>query len=396
MPLVTLADLHKPSVTQPNKKVYELVRLRIDDAMRPMPPTSMLPAADKATLEQWLASSAPAGGSAEATCASAMPSAPPPQESLGRLTPRPGETCYEFKVHGSYTSVDDTKFEMRPGELYEQFYYNIPWPAGTVATSYATVPDNYKILHHWLLFSTVELQTQGNHIEAPLPTLIGTDPVLITGWALGGPPLTVNEADDLGFELPDPGSRIINVQWHFYNSTNTPQSDGSSIQICTVPRSTRKNIAAVSWLGTEDLNGNVWFGGAGMAAHQESTFSSTCVPGRRGLAAGDSIHIIGFEPHMHRIGKNMKTSVVRADGTMSTIFDKPFSFGNEAHYDVRYELKPGEKLLTSCTFNNTNNFGVPFGESSDSEMCYQFVLAYPAHALSNGAFSLLGVTDSCW
>jgi len=57
---------------------------------------------------------------------------------------------------------------------------------------------------------------------------------------------------------------------------------------------------------------------------------------------------------------------------------------------------PGEQLVTSCTFNNTNDFGVPFGESSDAEMCYQFVFAWPAHTLTNGAFSLLGVPDTCW
>jgi hypothetical protein len=42
------------------------------------------------------------------------------------------------------------------------------------------------------------------------------------------------------------------------------------------------------------------------------------------------------------------------------------------------------------TFNNDTDRGVPFGESSDDEMCYQFALAYPAHALGNGASSLLG------
>ena len=99
---------------------------------------------------------------------------------------------------------------------------------------------------------------------------------------------------------------------------------------------------------------------------------------------------------MHRIGKRMKTDVKHVDGTMETLFDKPFSFGNETHYYQDYELKPGEQLVTSCTFMNDNDFGVPFGESSDTEMCYQFVFAYPAHALSNGAFSLLGVPDTCW
>ena len=158
----------------------------------------------------------------------------------------------------------------------------------------------------------------------------------------------------------------------------------------------RKNIGGVTWTGTEDLNGNVWTGGPGMPAHQKSEFTTTCNPGRAGMNATDSIFIIGFEPHMHRIGKRMSTSVKKADGTMQMVFDKPFSFGNETHYYQDYELKPGETLVTSCTFNNDNDFGVPFGESSDTEMCYQFTFAYPAHALSNGAPSLLGVTDTCW
>jgi hypothetical protein len=158
----------------------------------------------------------------------------------------------------------------------------------------------------------------------------------------------------------------------------------------------RAHVANSTWLGTEDLGGNKWFGGAGMPPHQESTFKTTCAPARAGMGANDSIHIIGFEPHMHKIGKNMKTDVLHTNGMLETIFDKPFSFGNETHYLQNYELKPGEKLVTSCTFNNTSDVGVPFGESSDTEMCYQFTYAWPAHALSNRASSLLGVTDTCW
>jgi hypothetical protein len=133
-----------------------------------------------------------------------------------------------------------------------------------------------------------------------------------------------------------------------------------------------------------------------MPPHQESTFTTTCTPGRRGLAADQSIHIFSFEPHMHRIGKRMTTSVKHLDGTLDMVFDQPFSFGNETHYPVDVELKPGEQLVTSCTFNNDTARGVPFGESSDTEMCYQFTFAYPSRALSNGAASLLGVQDTCW
>lgn len=400
MPLVTFADLHAPAKTQPTMKVYQLVQQRIHNMMNPMPPTSKPPLAapDLATLDTWL--QAGAVTSTDTMCA---PSNDPPITGVdgptnvdgktGVLVPGPGETCYEFKVHQSTTSVDAVKYDVIAGEHYEQFYYAVPWPKDTVATAYATRMDNGKVLHHWLLFSTQEKEVEGFHKTAPLPTLIGTSPVLLAGWAVGGPNLVAPK--DVGFELPDPGAQI-NVQWHFYNNGTSTEQDASSVQICTVPKAMRKNIGGITWLGTEDIGGNIWSGGPGMPAGQESTFTTTCVPGRAGLGANDSIHIIGFEPHMHRIGKNMKTIVKHADGMMETLFDKPFSFGNETHYYQDYELKAGEQLITSCTFNNTNDYGVAFGESSDSEMCYQFVFAWPAHSLTNGAFSLLGVPDTCW
>jgi hypothetical protein len=210
---------------------------------------------------------------------------------------------------------------------------------------------------------------------------------------VGGPNLV--PPDEVGFELPAQGKQL-NVQWHFYNSTKEQQRDASSIQICTVPASARPHVANITWAGTEDLNGNVWFGGAGMPAHQASTFTSTCAPGRAGLSGNEPIHIFAFEPHMHRLGTRMKTSVNHVDGKSELLFDQPFSFGNETHYYKKYDLMPGETLTTSCSFNNTNDFGVPFGESTDAEMCYQFIFSWPAHALSNRAASILGVTDTCW
>jgi hypothetical protein len=391
MSLVTFADFHAPAKTNPMKKVHEVVKERINDMANPMPPVSAAPmkAEDLAAMNTWLTGGALAGTSADATCATEPGDAvEEAAHTTGRIVSKPGETCYEFHVHGGQTIDDKSKFTIRPGELYEQFYYKVPWPTGQVASGYATIGDNLQVLHHWLLFSTNELQQEGAHFESPLPTLIGTDPILLAGWAVGGPNNIMPE--DVGMELPAPG-RTMNVQWHFYNSTSSPQMDGSSVQICTVPRESRANIGAITWLGTEDLRGNVWSGGPGMPAG-EHTFTTTCRPGR-----GDQpIHIIGFEPHMHRIGKNMKTSIIRAGGMKEVIFDKPFVFGSETHYYVEAEVKPGESLETSCTFFNDTNKGVPFGESSDTEMCYQFTFHYPARALSNGAFSLLGVTDTCW
>ncbi|HTU60660.1 MAG TPA: hypothetical protein VMF89_19545, partial [Polyangiales bacterium] len=272
-----------------------------------------------------------------------------------------------------------------------QFYYRAPWPTGSVATGIATISDNAKVLHHWFLFKTSENQPEGSHLTAPLPTLIGTDPVFIAGWSAGGANLV--PPDDIGFELPEEGA-VLNLQWAYSNTTGEPQSDASVVQICVTPAEEREHVASATWLGTEDLNGNAWSGGPGMPPQTVSTFTTQCIPG--GASDDESIHIVGFQPLMNALGTHMKTSVEHKDGSTDVLFDEPFSFGEARPYFQRYELLPGESLLNSCTFNNTTDVGVTFGTESANEMCYQFVFAYPARALPNAAFSLLGVTDVCW
>jgi hypothetical protein len=398
MSLSTYADWHKPAVTQPTLKVYQLSQMRLHDQARPMPPGGLIEAGPRATLDAWL--SAGAVGShaeADAACASSEPPATVAGSvdgSFGAIQPAEGETCYEFAVHASNTNVaDTTPYDVGSGEHYEQFYYEVPWPAGTVATRYGAKYDNVKVLHHWLLFSSAETDPAGSHKTAPLPTLSGVDAQLLAGWAVGGSNMAAPE--DVGFELPNPG-RKLDVQWHFYNSTGQRQVDRSIVQVCTVPAAMRTNVATFSWLGQEDLNGNRFLGGVGMPAHQASTFSGTCNPRRRGMNTSDPINIVIFWPHMHQLGTSMAATINRADGTKDAVFDKPFDFSSQIHFTVDHKLFPGDTLTTTCRFNNTTDRGVPYGESSDTEMCYMFTYAWPANTLENGAESLIGAKNACW
>jgi hypothetical protein len=69
---------------------------------------------------------------------------------------------------------------------------------------------------------------------------------------------------------------------------------------------------------------------------------------------------------------------------------------NQAFVETRADVASGDKLLTTCTYTNTSNTAVGYGGPFDNgEMCYAFVLHYPAHALDNGARSLLGANNSC-
>ena len=389
MPLVSYDDFMQPAKSMPAMKVHEQVKLRIHDKAKPMPPGGTMPAADMAALDGWLSAGMKPGNATD-KCEAPAPSVPLTFEPL---VPLPGETCYEFPVHNGQSATDTTPYRVPLGEHYVQFYYDAPWPSGSLGTRYGAKYDNKKVIHHWLMFSSDELDPAGSYKVAPLPTLLGVNAQLIAGWAVGGANMVMPEG--VGFELPPRGNKI-DIQWHYYNQDSAPTTDISSVQVCTVPANARKHVASITWVGTEDLNGNVWFGGRGMPARQTSTFQGTCNPLRTGMNATDPIKIIGFWPHMHQLGTNMKAVINRANGTKETVFDKPFDFNYQIHYMQSHDLNPGDTLTAICTFNNTTDRGVPFGESSDTEMCYNFVMSYPAHALDNGVVSLIGATNTCW
>lgn len=60
--LVTWSDLHRPGVSDPSKKVYELAAVRVQDTTRPMPPkmNGKLAVSDRTLLVDWCAHGAPA------------------------------------------------------------------------------------------------------------------------------------------------------------------------------------------------------------------------------------------------------------------------------------------------------------------------------------------------
>jgi len=299
------------------------------------------------------------------------------------LVPKyPQETCYEFLVHGAFGETDTSKFTTPMGESYNQFYYSVPWPAGSVATRFGQKLDNKAVSHHWLAFAQTLSQAPGTVEPNVLGTTLFTDAELIAGWAVGGCSTTYPE--NVGVALPSAGT--IMVQWHHYNNTGAPAGDGSAVQICVVPESTREHKAGLTFLGTENIS---------VPAGMQGQNSGTCVNDSTG-----PITIIGFTPHMHTIGIHMQSEVMRAGGsTMENVFDMPFQFDYQTNYMLQAPgvvLMPGDSITSTCTWENKGFSSVGFGQSTTSEMCYQFALSYPYGALNNGVVSLIGATNTCW
>jgi hypothetical protein len=421
MKLLALADFQRdytvvstPQLKGKTMKMYELARIRMNVEMGTtiMPQGAPLSPAHFASLDGWLRMGAPAG----TACGGDVTAPPTNMGNAGAgggavgtagtnaaagaggtgimqgensqcdvagafdpLVPRDGEQCWEFKTHGQTGANDTTEFNVPADESYSQFYFNVPWPAGSVATRFGSRFDNLEVLHHWLAFKSSSTLPAGTVSKNVTGTTLGENAELIAGWAVGG--CTTEYPNDVGVVLPDSGK--IMVQWHHYNNTGMPQTDGSAVQICTVPKAMRKNLAGLTFLGTEDI-----FLGAG-----KPTAVGTCEN-----TSGQPIHILGFTPHMHTIGIHMKSEVLNPDGKMEVPFDKPFVFNQQVNYmqNPPYILQPGARITSTCTYQNDTGLPVAFGQSTNQEMCYQFTVAYPYEALNRGNFSLIGATNTCW
>ena len=381
-------------------KMAELVRIRINAEMgtRPMPQGEALSDVELATLNDWLTMGAP-GGEA---CAPGAAGAPGAVVDTGATAPSGDniqdectdasayeplvavgeEVCYDFPVHGASSPTDTSKFPVQLGESYNEFYYEVPWPKGYVATRFGTKYDREEVLHHWLMFANNNaLASPGLVSKNVLGTTLGTDSELIAGWAVGG--CTTTYPEDVGVALPD--SRYIMLQWHHYNSTGAPVSDGTAAQICVVPPGSRPNTAGLTFLGTENIS---------VLPGSEGKAGGVCVN-----RSGGPVTIIGFNPHMHEIGVRMTSEVKRAaGGDFEMVFDKEFVFDYQTNYILQTPivLQPGDAIRSTCYYNNTTAGTVGFGQSTKREMCYQFTLSYPYGALNNGVASLIGATNTCW
>ena len=97
---------------------------------------------------------------------------------------------------------------------------------------------------------------------------------------------------------------------------------------------------------------------------QTSTVVGTC-PSR-----GPAKLIAGF-PHMHMLGASLRFEVGPSANELKEVFKRdPFNFDDQHIDKVELDIAPGQVTRVTCTFNNTTDQEVGYGESTHNEMCY--------------------------
>jgi hypothetical protein len=364
MPLTKLADLHAPAKSDPTRTVAELVPERLDDPASPMPPSGDLPAADRQALLDWLGAGAPAYDGPDCGTTEVEP----PEVGPDALD---CEVTHRFTAHA--VGDDSAPYqvpELGAENLYQCFTFKSPFDGVRQGTAWAPIVDDERVLHHWILYRTQEPQPDGGVMPCQMPS----DATFVSGWAPGG--LNYVMPEDVGFELGGPDDYFI-LQIHYHNVAHYDDAlDASGVALCTT-EAPRPHLAGVLTLGTVAIDIPPYANGYQTSGLCPSWITSNLT---------EPLHIIASFPHMHELGTEIRTDVMRGSDTgplENLVHVDPWQFDDQRFYphDPPMVFNPGDATRTTCTYDNPNSFNVTVGEKTEDEMCFNFVMLYPIDAL---------------
>lgn len=156
----------------------------------------------------------------------------------------------------------------------------------------------------------------------------------------------------------------LTLQLHLFNTALESLSGTSGIEVVEIAPEDIQEEADIFLPGPIDLN---------IAPNQVTTQSGVCT-------VDSEQTIFAVFPHMHQLGTHFKTTLT-IGGADTVIHDGAYDFNHQAF--IRFEpiqLKPGDSITTECTWNNTTQQTVGWGESSTTEMCFSILYRYPAKA----------------
>jgi hypothetical protein len=93
---------------------------------------------------------------------------------------------------------------------------------------------------------------------------------------------------------------------------------------------------------------------------------------------GKQMNVFAAFPHMHKYGTKltMTRSIGGAAASMFYQID-PWTFGDQPMDPMEVTVAPDDKFNLTCHYDNPTANPIPYGESSDQEMCFFVLFYYP-------------------
>jgi hypothetical protein len=232
------------------------------------------------------------------------------------------------------------------------------------ALEFAPIVDNSRILHHMIAFRINSPQTLPSSYDCfggPSPAGMQLSASFLYGWAPGVGPWQF----PTGVGMPlQTGDQLV-IQIHYHNFTGEPQTDSSGLAIWwTTQQQTYQ--ASVLRLGPT---------GFVLEPQQEDAqVVGQCLMPQTSATLLD----FGAAPHEHLFGTEVTTQITSSGTTSTLVTVDPWNFNAQQIYPENQIIHPGDQLVTTCHYNTMTAMGpVPYGETTEDEMCFDFLYVYP-------------------
>jgi len=217
------------------------------------------------------------------------------------------------------------------------------------------VPGNSAIAHHVLIYVDLSASSAGwtNGISEDCGGGAGVSNVLLVGaWVPGGLPILAPEG--VGIRLPAGARLVFNVHYHATTTTEVDDTTALALRWTESAPEYVTEFMLVGAPGNGQLVDPPFRIPAGATGHEEMV--EFTVPN---VGPAD-VRLWTVGNHMHRVGVDMKTSVVHADGTEECLVQTPawdFDWQRFYAYDVPIEQSPqvqgGDTVRVRCRYDNT-------------------------------------------
>ncbi len=290
------------------------------------------------------------------------------------------ESTFDFRAHAVGNFSEPFHVAARnvvlPGGQHQHacFYFHVPYVLESVALGFSALLYETAGVRSWALYGL----DSSTHPDGEVSSCNGAEPgaYLLAAFAPGVG--DVRMPADVGLSLPH-GERaglVLDVQ---YDGAPSEVLDRTGIRVCAARAGSRKHTASVHFTGSQGI--------CIPPGARDYEVAGVCKP-RSDLG---TIHVLDVWPAMHRHGKRMQVTLLRANGAREVLHDAPFVFDEQQRFEQRdVTMQLGDSLETRCYYDNDSLLPIAYGDGVDQETCFGFITAWPAGVLASNPLGALG------
>ena len=224
------------------------------------------------------------------------------------------------------------------------------------------------VSHHMIVYKVADT------VEKPDP--YDCQPFTDTLDATKGSPLMITQKHEetldlptgVGFNLDD--NQMVRLEMHYINSGSSKASIEGRSTFAPMKDADFTDEAGFLFAGTIDID---------LAANQSATVDAFVKPPSHIF---DGKHFFGFTGHEHKFGTGVTVEMTDKKANPGTMVYDPAGFTwsepPTEYHDPPIDLPANDGFHLTCTWDNTSNDSVGFGESANDEMCFFWSYYYPS------------------